>query len=60
MKDYDVHFSLNGYVRVEANSVEEAEEIAEEQLNNAVPAVEQAVSTAVGVEVYETVEGEEI
>ena len=57
-KEYDVHFSLNGYYRITASSPEEAEQIAEEILNPRMSEVEETVRTAMGVEIYETTESE--
>lgn len=54
--EYDVHFSLNGFYKITAESEEEAEAIAEEILSKALPKVEEELHTGIGIEVYETLE----
>ena len=55
-KWFDVHFSLNGFMKIEADSGEDAMEKAEEILNDHLGAAETAINTGLGVEVYEALE----
>ena len=56
---YDVHFSLNGYYNIKANTPEEAVDIAEEILQDKILNIEDMTHTALGVEICETIESEE-
>jgi ribosomal protein S7 len=59
MKEFDVHFSLNGFFRrIEAKSQEEAMTIAEEWLTKAKPELERHARTGLGIEVTEAVNPE--
>jgi hypothetical protein len=56
-KQFDVHFSLNGfYYGVEAKNAEEAAQTAERWLARARPHIESAAGTSVGIEIAETLE----
>lgn len=52
---YDVHFSLNGFMKIEADNKEEAMEKCEEILNDSIGSVESALNTGIGIEVYEAI-----
>lgn len=56
---YGVHFSLNGSYEVEANTPQEAEQIAEDILKNKLPNLEGITRTKLSIEVYETTLTEE-
>jgi len=51
MKWYDVHFSLNGFMKINALNEEDAIEKAEEILENFNGSVESAIGTGVGAEI---------
>lgn len=51
MKWYDVHFSLNGFMKIEALNEEDAREKAEEILEDCNCSVESAIGTGVGAEI---------
>lgn len=51
MKWYDVHFSLNGFMKMEALNEEDAGEKAEEILEDCNGSVEHALGTSVGAEI---------
>ena len=56
-KEFDVHFSLNGfYFAVEAESGEEAAATAERWIERAKPHVEAALGTGVGIEIADVLE----
>jgi hypothetical protein len=54
--EYDVHFSVNGFLRISATSKEEAARYAEIQVESALPDVEALLCTGVGVEIADVVE----
>ena len=56
--EYDVHFSLNGFLRITADSNEQAMEIAETQLTKAIPSLEDSTKTGLGIEIIEAVDSE--
>lgn len=59
MKEYDVHFSLNGFFRrIEANSPEQAMETAEYWLKKYLPDLEKTTRTGLGIEIVEAVDPE--
>jgi hypothetical protein len=59
MKEYDVHFSLNGFFRkIEAPTPEEAMEIAEGWLKTALPALEKHARVGLSIEIIEAVNPE--
>ena len=55
MKWYDVHFSLNGFVKMQAESEEEACEKTEEMLNEQLGSIETAANTGLEIEIIEAV-----
>jgi hypothetical protein len=56
-KEFDVHFSLNGFFRrVEANNPDKACEIAEKWLKDQLKALEQAARTGLSIEIIEAVD----
>ena len=58
-KEFDVHFSLNGFVQITARSGEEAMNIAEEILAKQLPELEQAACTGLGIEIVEAIDLQE-
>lgn len=57
LKQFDVHFSLNGfYYGVGAKNAEEAAQTAERWFTRSRPHVEAALGTGVGIEIAETLE----
>ena len=52
---YDVHFSLNGFVKMQATSNEEACLKAEEMLQGQLGSIEAAANTGLGIEVTEAI-----
>jgi len=52
---YDVHFTLNGFVKMQAESEEEACEKAYEMLNGQLGSIETAANTGLGVNVIEAI-----
>ena len=58
-KEFDVHFSLNGFFRkVEAENEEKAMEIAEQWLTDARNELERIARTGLGIEITEAVNPE--
>jgi len=53
---YDVHFSYNGFMKIEADNSEDAAEICEQHLKQHQPAVEKMLSTGVGVEIADVIQ----
>jgi hypothetical protein len=56
-KWFDVHFSLNGFVKMQAEDSDEACQKAEDMLNEQLGSIETAANTSLGVEIVEAVEG---
>lgn len=60
MKEYDVHFSLNGFFRkIDANSPEEAKTTAESWLTKALSDLEKAARVGLGIEIIEAIDPED-
>lgn len=55
MKWYDVHFSLNGFMKINAYNEEEAREKAEEILQEHNGQIEGAIGTSVGIEINDII-----
>lgn len=55
---YDVHFSLNGFYAIEADTPEEAQDIAEEILQRKILNIEDMTHTGLGIEIGDVLEGE--
>lgn len=58
LKWFDVHFSLNGFMKIEAGDEESAGEIVEEILDERIEELESIILTGLGIEVYEIIEEE--
>jgi hypothetical protein len=55
MEWYDVHFQLNGFVKMQAETKEEACRLAERMLNQQLPDIEGEAHTGLSVEITEAV-----
>lgn len=58
-KWYDVHFSLNGFMKIRAKDEEDAAQKVGGWLEENVEDIEKMIKTGIGVEVYEVLEVEE-
>ena len=58
MKWFDVHFSLNGFVKMQAYDNDEACEKALAMLTDQLGSIESAAHTGLGIEVIEAIEEE--
>jgi hypothetical protein len=53
---YDVHFSLSGFMKIQAENEESAKDKAEDILSKMKPRIEDVVKTGVGIEISEAYE----
>lgn len=56
MRTFDVHFSLNGFFKIEAVDDEDAAKKVEELLTRHVAEIESLIMTGIGIEIYDVLE----